>query len=84
MNDLKDISDLGGFWQEDSSGFPGEKIFLFPEFFTLAKDSEKGALLLAEMLAKASGFIEPKHRKAFAKMAQSFSKTQDKNPWRQK
>jgi hypothetical protein len=84
MNDLIDISDLGGFWDEDSAGFPGERIFLFPEFFTLAKDSETGALLMAEMLAKASGFIEKKHRKAFAKMAQSFSKTQDKNPWRQK
>lgn len=84
INDLKDISDLGGFWQQDSSGFPGDKIFLFQEFFTKAKDAEKGALLLTEMLAKASGFIEVKHRKAFAKMAQSFNKTQDKNPWRKK
>jgi outer membrane protein OmpA-like peptidoglycan-associated protein len=84
MNDFLDTTGLGGFWQEDSSGFPGEKIFLLPEFFTLATDAEKGALLMAEMLAKASGFIEPRHRKAFAKMAQSFSKTQDKNPWRKK
>jgi hypothetical protein len=82
IKDLADISTLGGFWEEQPSGLPGRKIFLFPEFFKAASSQEQGALILGEMLAEASGFIEPRHRKSFALMAQSFNKNQDKNPWR--
>jgi hypothetical protein len=81
---LDNILPLGGFWQESSTGFPGSKVFLFSDYFVLAVTQEKAALLQAEMLAEASGFIESKHRKVFGPMARDFSKTQDKNPWRKK
>jgi hypothetical protein len=82
VSELKSLSPLGGFWSESSSGLPGDSLFLLSEFFQLARDEDKAALLVAEMLATASGFIEPRHRRAFARMAQSFNKTQNRVPWR--
>jgi|GEM_PF-5433549 len=60
------------------------KISLFPGYFVLTVTQEGAALALAEMLAKASTLIEPKHRKAFGLIGRDFCKAQDKNPWRKK
>jgi hypothetical protein len=82
VSELKSPSPLGGFWSGSPSGLPGDSLFLLSEFFGLAQDEDRAALLVAEMLAAASGFIEPRHRKSFALMAQSFNRTQNRLPWR--
>ena len=82
VSELKSPSPLGGFWSGSPSGLPGDSLFLLSEFFGLAQDEDQAALLVAEMLATASGFIEPRHRKSFALMAQSFNRTQNRLPWR--